>query len=248
MATEVARHETPEERELERKRAELAGLAAELADRELELATLRASLRAFEMQYLRIVGVKYAELDEIEAQIAEAEATQYPTDAEAGRRAEQARARARESGSAASIAQDSEERPRFTASERLKKLYREIARRLHPDLAGDESDRGRRTRLMAEANSAYEAGDEARLEAILREWETSPESVRGEGAGAELVRIIRRIAQAEARIQAIGAEIAQLRASELHETPAGNPAARGGGESGGGPPGPAPKAPPLAAG
>jgi hypothetical protein len=68
---------------------------------------------------------------------------------------------------------------------------------------------------MTEANRAYEEGDEARLEAILRDWESGPESVRGEGPGAELVRVIRKIAQVEDRFIAIGAEIARLKESDL---------------------------------
>jgi hypothetical protein len=47
---------------------------------------------------------------------------------------------------------------------------------------------------MAEANRAYEEGDEERLRVILQEWEGSPESVKGDGPGAELVRVIRKIA------------------------------------------------------
>jgi hypothetical protein len=42
---------------------------------------------------------------------------------------------------------------------------------------------------MAEANAAYEKGDETRLHAILQEWESSSEAVKGDGVVAELVRI-----------------------------------------------------------
>jgi hypothetical protein len=69
---------------------------------------------------------------------------------------------------------------------------------------------------MSEANRAYEEGDAARLEAILRDWESSPESVKGEGPGAELVRVIRKIAQVEDRLKAIDAEIARLKESDLY--------------------------------
>jgi CII-binding regulator of phage lambda lysogenization HflD len=54
------------------------------------------------------------------------------------------------------------------------------------------------------------------LEAILRDWESSPESVKGEGPGAELVRVIRKIAQVEDRLKAIDAEIARLEESDLY--------------------------------
>jgi hypothetical protein len=71
VSIDLVRRQTPEERELENKRARLAALEVELAQRELDLATLKAELQTFEARYLREVGVFYAELDEIEAEIAE---------------------------------------------------------------------------------------------------------------------------------------------------------------------------------
>ena len=216
MTTRIAQITPPEARELEKKKAELAGVEARLAERELDLATLQAELHSFEGTYLRIVGSRLAELDEIEAQIAEATARNKPKDLEAQERAWQARAQARESAQAVEAEQGAAKREPFMPSEHLKKLYREVAKRIHPDLATDETERKRRHELMAEANRAYAEGDEARLEAILRDWESSPESVKGEGPGAELVRVIRKIAQVEDRLRAIDAEIAQLEESDLY--------------------------------
>jgi len=70
---------------------------------------------------------------------------------------------------------------------------------------------------MAEANRAYEEGDEARLEAILHEWETSPDFIKGEGIGADLIRIIRKIAQVQERLRVIATEIVQLKQSDLYQ-------------------------------
>jgi chromosome segregation ATPase len=82
-ATEIIKNLTPEERELDKKQAELASLEAELIQRELDLATLRAELSNFESRYLLTVGVLYAELNEIEVEIAEAQARLKPTDTHA---------------------------------------------------------------------------------------------------------------------------------------------------------------------
>ena len=215
MSIDLIRAETPEEKELARKLAELTVLEGELAQRELDLATLQAELHAFERRYLRIVGIRYAEFDEIDAQIAEALAELTPKSSEAQERASQARAQANESAQMSKTAQELGRRDEFTPSDALKKLYREVAKCIHPDLATDENDRVRRQRFMAEANQAYEDGDEARLREILREWESSPEAVRGDGVGAELIRVIRKIAQIESRLQAIESIIAQLRSSDL---------------------------------
>lgn len=217
MNKDLTRRQTPEERELENKRVHLAALEAELAQRELDLTTLKAELTVFELRYLREVGIFYAELDEIEAQIAEAQARLNPTNQQAQEQASRARAQAQESAQAAGATQKLGEQKKFTTSESLKKLYRDIAKRIHPDLATDEAERARRQRLMADANQAYAEGDESRLQAILQEWESSPESVKGEGVGAELIRMIRKIAQVGERLRVIEVEMAELKASDLYQ-------------------------------
>jgi hypothetical protein len=215
--TDIKRRQTPEERELEIKQAELLALQGQLAQRELDLATLQAELRSFEGRYLRIVGVKYAELDELEARIAEAKAKAHPQDAAAQEKANRARRQADETARQAQAATELEQKPKFKPSEELKKLYREIAKRIHPDLANDEEDRKGRQKLMAEANAAYEAGDAGRLEQILHEWESSPESVKGEGIAADLIRTIRKINQIQERLKAIDLKFAALKESDLCE-------------------------------
>jgi hypothetical protein len=216
MKSDITRRQTPEEQELSRKLSELGKFETELAQRELDLATLQAELHTFEAKYIRIVGIRYTELDEIEAQIAEAEARLKPKDNRIQEQAAQARAQAQESAQAAGIAQKPREE-KFKPSESLTKLYREVAKCIHPDLATDEKERSRRQQLMVDANSAYEEGDQAKLRTILAEWESSPESVEGEGTVAELVRVIRKIAQVEKRLRVIETEIAQLEESELYQ-------------------------------
>lgn len=213
----VAQGQTPEERERDKKSSELTAIQTELAQRELDLATIQAELHAFEGRYIRIVGVRYAELDEIEAQIAEAQARLYSRDDKVRDQAAHARAKARESSKATGAVQETKQPTKFKPTKNLKKLYREVAKNLHPDLAEDDADRARRQRWMAEANRAYEEGDETRLQAILNERRSSPESVKGDGAGAELVRVIRKIAQIELRLRAIEPQIAQLKKSDLYQ-------------------------------
>lgn len=217
MNTDITRNKTPEDLELEKKQAELAILEVMLAQRELELVTLQAELRGFEGLYLRVVGPCYAELDEIEAEIAEAQATFHPTDSQAQEAATHARAQAQDTARTVGAAEERTTAERFKPSDSLRKLYREVAKRIHPDLATDHTERARRQSLMAEANRAYEEGNEAKLRRILEEWESSPESVKGAGTAAELIRAIRKIAQVTARISAIESELARLKESELFE-------------------------------
>jgi len=81
---------TPEDEELARKKARLAELTAQLADRELELASFRADVIHFEKRYLHPVGQRYAMLDELRAQIAEARAGQNVRRADAQEQVRQA--------------------------------------------------------------------------------------------------------------------------------------------------------------
>jgi len=212
MKLELVRRLTPEEEELAVKREELARLEAQLADQELLLASLKAELAAFEGLYLRRVGVLYAELDEWNALLAELRAEQAGTP-EAKAEADEARTQAEEAYSAAH-GEAANVQP-FTPSPDLKKLYREAAKRVHPDTATDERDRARRERLMKVVNAAYVAGDEDALRRILAGLDASPDAVLGSGVGADLVRVLRQLKQVRDRIAAIERELVALRGSEI---------------------------------
>lgn len=184
MGYEIIRKLTPEQEELERKKAELAELETELVEKELSLATFQAELNSFENEYMRVIGTRYTELDRIEAEINKYIALQ-------------------------------ESNQDFKPSPELKKLYREVAKKIHPDLATDDEERQRRQKLMVEVNQAYENGNLQQLKAILQDWESSPESLKGEGISFDLIRIIRQIAQSRERLKIIQAEIQLLEQTEL---------------------------------
>jgi len=157
----------------------------------------------------------YVELDDVQARIAETEAGSNGSDSDAKWKAAEARVRAscsaQELGEAGAVSEVPEER-----SEQVKAAYREAAKRIHPDLAEDEDERARRASVMVEVNLAYEAGDESRLRRVLEEWDTRPESVKGDGLPAELVRLIRQIAHVERRLLDIDTEFEEIRISDLH--------------------------------
>jgi len=213
----LIKNKTPEDIEFEKKNNDLNHLEEELTQRELELATLLVELQQFHQRYVRIVGVKLAELDEVEAQIAELLASLEPKNEEARENAFRTRAHAK--GSAESVDSTIAEEPTepFKPSEELKRIYREVAKKIHPDLTLNDKTREHRHKLMQEANQAYAEGNIERLVSILNEWESSPNAVEGEGIGAELVRIIRKISQIQIRITAIENEIEELKATELYE-------------------------------
>jgi hypothetical protein len=200
MSGQIIRRLKPEEEELLRKREELAAIRATLADSELELVDFRSQLAAFEGRYLREVGTLYAELDDWKARISELQTRLHPS-ADSKSQADEAREQARqtyeEAHGSASETHD------FTPSPVLKRMYREAARRIHPDFAVDPVEGERRTRFMADANRAYDAGDAEALQRILDEYRDSADAVEGEGIGAELIRVIRQISLAKSRVSAI---------------------------------------------
>jgi hypothetical protein len=140
----------PEEEELARLKARPSDLEEELADEELNLVTLRRQLAEFELRYLAVVGRRMAELDRIEAEIAAVLALLRPS-SQANEEAEQTSHRAQESRAALgddpdALAEVADEPPREIPPE-LKKLYRAVAKAVHPDLATDEEDRTLREQL-----------------------------------------------------------------------------------------------------
>ncbi len=215
MRMELIRELAPEEKELQKKQAELAALEGELAQRELELVTLQAELNAFRNRYLQAVGKLYAELDAILAELAEVQALKKPAGHQAWKKVKQARAKAEDSAKNANEAKGQSKN--FKPSEKLKKLYREIAKRFHPDLAGDEEERAGYQQIMAEANQAYKNGDEQLLEKLITRGEHSPGAVKGIGAGVDLVRVIRKIAGIEERLKQIVSEMAAIKESALFQ-------------------------------
>lgn len=209
---------SPEDIELQRKTDELQALEALLAERELELATLRAELQAFERRYLHAVGLRMRQLDELEAELAELQARRAPEDFILKVKARRARTKADGSAREGDELRDGKEfDAQFIPSNNLKSLYRELAKKVHPDLATTAKEGARRTSTMAEVNAAYAAGDEAKLRQLLAAWRQSPESVEGEGAGAELVRVIRKIARVQMRLAEIKTQLSNEKDSDIHK-------------------------------
>jgi hypothetical protein len=209
-------HLVTEVRELEKKRAEFTAFEDGLAQRELDLATLRAELNALRVRYVRTVGTLFIEVDELEARLAEALAASAPHDPTLAQEASTARAQAEASAEEAVAIAAHATGSDFTPSDDLNHLYRDIAKLVHPNLANDETERTRRHAVMATANKAYARGDVTRLSELLDEWVSSPGLVKGEGVGAELVRIVRKIHQVQRRLSRIGDEIAELKRGDMY--------------------------------
>ena len=188
-------------------RSTLDELETALTRRAAEIAQTRSDLAAFKIRYSQEVGLLHEELDDLQRAISEAEQanalSQRPGDDGAPQ-------------PASSSGPRPAPLPRFT-SDAVRKLFRDVAKAIHPDLAADEVTRDRRHSLMIEANRAYALGDEERLRWVLEAWERSPEAVRGSDPEAIRQRLLRRIAQVEEQLEIYADEQASIAASPLSQ-------------------------------
>lgn len=180
----------------------LADVEAALSERAAEVHRARIDVATFRIRYRKEVGLLHEELEELERAIAELELGEIAK-------------RFDEDGEPASAAvPQPESAPRLT-SDAVRRLFRDVAKIIHPDLADDDHSRDRRHALMIEANRAYAVGDEERLRRILEAWENSPESVQGSDPEATELRLSRRISQLEEQLGIYTRELEELRQSPL---------------------------------
>ena len=209
---------SPEEAELKIKRRDLAKFEQEIAEKELELSTLKGELHLFECRYHMVVGAKYTELDEVKAQILELASCLYPRSDEFRAGAQSARERAQGSAKATGDGgSDSPEKDVFKPSENLKKLFREVAKKIHPDLASEEKEKIRRHELMAKLNQAYDRLDEEAIHAVLLEWEAGHHPEKNQTLGTLLVKTVRQVAQIKKRLSRIGEELVEIKNSGMYQ-------------------------------
>ncbi|NDZ79459.1 J domain-containing protein [Streptomyces sp. SID10853] len=175
-------------------RLEKAVRAAEQALIEFEIAveTFRVEVENFSRLHHQRLGPMYARLDELDAQLAEARAARSG-DPEDLAKAREARAMVMPMPGVDELFHDwidSEGLPpeaqamlneqpvqppkRVRPSEEARKLYRELVRQAHPDLAQDDAERDRRDEFITRVNAAYARGDEAVLRELGDEWAAGP--------------------------------------------------------------------------
>lgn len=196
----------PEEQELQRLESEQGTLADQVSQAELSLETVKTETEHFRHRYYQAVGPLYAELDELDAQIAFEAMLRSPGNPLAQMHAQTAQARAEKTAEEAGLVDARPEPPPDITAE-LKQAYRKATRLMHPDRATSESERLRRTDLMARVNRAYERGDISTIERLTIEFGQDPEIIAGEDTASRIVKAIRRIAQLRRRLGELQKEL-----------------------------------------
>ena len=69
---------------------------------------------------------------------------------------------------------------------------------------------------MAQLNEAYSAGNQSKLNKLVEDFRNSPDLVKGDSVGDELVRSIRQISQVKKRLKELQDEELTVQGSELY--------------------------------
>ena len=188
--------------------ARLDELESTLAEREAALETFKTELRDLQDAYLDKMGAWQAQLAELDTAVADAEIAaglRPATDPDEDDETAQDDDPSPEPRACAS-------RPAPTAD--LRRIFRDVAKAIHPDLSPNDPSRYRRHSLMAEANRAYANRDEDRLRLILHAWQRSADLLPEDAADVP-ARVRRQIAEIDARLVAIELEFGELRRSAI---------------------------------
>jgi hypothetical protein len=102
------------------------------------------------------------------------------------------------------------QRPAADTDPEARKLYRDLARRFHPDLASDDLERGTRQEMMLRINAAWQDRDYATLKRIFHEtehladgWQQSRLAIRLNWAKREAARLDERIVALHERLRTL---------------------------------------------
>lgn len=204
----------PEEQELIRLEGEQADLEEQVTSAELALETVKTETAQFQHRYYQSVGRLFAQLDELDAQIANEKAEQSPNDVAAQAHAQAANEQSQKSAEEAGVV-EAQPAPPLVITPELKQAYRQAARLMHPDRATTESERLRRTALMAQVNRAYESGDQKAIEKLIVEYGQDPEAITGGDIASRIVKAIRRIAQLRRRLREAQQEMEVQQQTEI---------------------------------
>jgi hypothetical protein len=196
---------------------EFESLSRDLAEKELELTTLEQELSLFEVKYAKTVGILFAELDDIEKEIAKELFRLNPKE-EYRQGFNRAERKAKASREAVDEKTAQEGKKPFKPSDELKNLFWKVAKTIHPDHATNPEERAYRNTLMMRANEAYKNGDLDALNQILEEWEHRDQASYSKQTELSLFdQMEQKKRQIKARIKELIERISELKKSELYQ-------------------------------
>ena len=227
------RVESPEEREYRRYLGEIEERRRRVAEAQSELEALRVELGRFDAEYHARVGRLFVERDQLHLAIQEyevriarlqAEPKSDPQDVEreVGERFRQEREHVEEEDQESRRYEEEHRRqqvrPRLAADQeaQLKRMYRDLAKRFHPDLAKTDDERRERERVMQQVNAAFVDRSLDALRDLLSQAEIEDESFAQRSIGDKLVWAIREVSRLDALLASIQAEHQAVQATDSY--------------------------------
>jgi hypothetical protein len=233
MTDTIVRTQTPEEREYAKYLVEVETRKQRAAALQDELTSVRLALGRFEAEYHSVVGTLFLELDRLRLAIrayeekisrlhrdpqADPTTVEHEVEETLSAEREDIHEQERENRRYEEAFQRERERPQLPADDEaeLHRLYRELAKRFHPDLARTDVERQRRQPLMQQVNAAMRERDLSTLRALLSEVEVTDVTFEARSIGEKLVWAIREISRLEEVIAGLQDALSELRSSESH--------------------------------
>jgi hypothetical protein len=211
--------------EINEKRTIIASLSEELTDLKRELAI-------FEAEYHARVGILYVRLDELELELREYEKRikllkgrkidnlvdlekvieeQFQKDKEKINKEKEEAEQYTEEYKAV------KEKPKLDeeSEKKSKSLYRELAKKYHPDMATTPEEKERYNTIMAEINQAYNDKDLGKLEELAMRLKI-PEETFAETVEEEIERLIRESEKLDDIISRLEDELSAIKNSDTY--------------------------------
>jgi hypothetical protein len=207
--------ETTQEK-LARLRAALEQAQNDLIEAEAELADRAAEVYAFEAEFEAKVGRLVSQLEALEAEVRDYldRIQQWRNQRVFGGDYRSVEEQYRRTWQVPPAAPKPPPQPPTPATEaQIKKLYRELARRFHPDLGRDDAERAYRTEKMRAVNDAYAARSMVELAALAQEaaYDRPDSVIRLDETEAEMIKALENeIARCRRRLREIDFEMRNL--------------------------------------
>lgn len=224
---------SPEDRDYARLLVEIEARKRRIVQLQAERDALELALSRFAVQLKGRVGVMRSELNRVKLQVAEyrrrierlkedesidPQTLEEQVAAEFAEREEQARAQDEQAGREGTRIERRRNSPRLDAETEAEilRIYRELAKRFHPDLARTEAERKRRAALMLKINVAYSERDLLSLQTIAREAESVELGFTVLNAKDRLVWANRVILKLDGQIEDLEGQLGLLMRSETY--------------------------------
>lgn len=194
MSNGLLIYEPPSRDQIDSYLSKVEALSFQLRQLEERRRKIAARIRAFECRYIPLIGSRYSDLEDLRRKV------------ESAWRAVRDRKHRIDAGEPESralvpLAAREPEASTFRPSADLRSLYRELVRRIHPDLASSPEEQGRCHEFMAEAGRAYRTQDTGRLQSLLEQWEANPDRIDPIDPPSKILWAMRRIARLQSNIQ-----------------------------------------------